>query len=159
MNLKRYLRPACIVALVLGILLFFNGKSRRDYSSEHTPTQPSLIQEFHRLGPADRDRVLYIVVDEDGAYIGRDRFNVRTFADAFKVTVRDLKPDFIFVCGTDLVRFGDLVAVYDPVQKMYPETSTVGTKSLPVGTRIGPIIVRDHRWQYLDVLWAGSLSD
>jgi hypothetical protein len=89
-----------------------------------------------------------VIVDQDGVYIGEEASFVTTFDSFFKQHAETLKPDYVIVCGTDLARFGDMIKVYDSVQRAFPNTSTMGTRSFVIGTRFNAIVVHEHPWEY-----------
>ncbi|MGD1030926.1 MAG: hypothetical protein ABSA05_07255, partial [Opitutaceae bacterium] len=129
-HLKRYLGPICVSLVVFGLLAFIKGGIPKTTKPEDKSQLSALLMQFSKSGPRPHDRVLYIVVDEDAAYINNDRLEFPIFSDLLRAKARELKPDYTMTLATDLAHFGKIVQVYDSVRNVFGVPGEIGTRPL-----------------------------
>lgn len=91
-------------------------------------------------------RILNVVVEEDGAYIGKEFIPFLLFDKYLKEHRVEFRANYAIVVGTENARYGSAVQVYDMVRSDLRVPSTIETRVLPVGTRREAIEVRRNRW-------------
>jgi len=91
-------------------------------------------------------RILNVVVEEDGAYIGKEFIPFLLFEKHLKEHREELRANYVIVGGTENARYGSAVQVYDAVRSVLRVPSTIETRVLPVGTRREAIEVRRNMW-------------
>lgn len=89
-------------------------------------------------------RVLHVVVESDGAYIGEEFIPFLLFETYLNEHRRELRANYVVVVGTENAKFGSAVQVYDQVRGILKVPSTIETRVLPVGSRLPAIEVRDN---------------
>ena len=93
-------------------------------------------------------RALYVIVEEDGIYVGKEFVPFLLFDRYLRDNGPTLRPDCAIVLGTDSVRYGKVVEVYDRIRSIYSIHVSLPTRPVPTGTRRGAIEVHEHFWQY-----------
>lgn len=93
-------------------------------------------------------RILNVVVEEDGAYIGKEFMPFLLFEKHLKEHRGDLRASYVIVVGTENARYGSAVRIYDAVRSVLRVPSTIETRVLPVGTRREAIEVRRNSWGF-----------
>jgi hypothetical protein len=91
-------------------------------------------------------RVLNVIVEDDGAYIGKEFIPFILFEKYLKEHRSDLRANYVIVVGTESARYGSAVQVYDLARSILKVPSTIETRVLPNGTRRDAIEVRNHSW-------------
>jgi len=143
-TMTRYLGPACVSGVFLAGLLMTKGPTsvipipRTDHSASN-------LRYLYRLPGG---RILYVVVEEKGVYVGDVVVPFDAFDSFLKEEIKIFKPDGAIVYGTDLARYAEVVRVYTSVSKQLPGYATLDTFSHAVGTRRGPIEIHEHSWEY-----------
>jgi hypothetical protein len=125
-TMKRYMIPAVIALLAIGIF-FASG-----YLG--SPRSPAHKTELESIS-LPHGRILYIVVDEDGIYIGKEAIPVLGLRDYLIGHRSMLKPDYAVVCGTTHSRFGNAVQAIDAIRAILKVPYMLETRALPDGTR------------------------
>jgi hypothetical protein len=80
-------------------------------------------------------KVLYVVIDVDGAYFGSKRFDVRFAKDAVNTILKEEKIRNLVIYGTDVARYGDVIELYAAIDPTLIRWSTFSLKSLAAGSR------------------------
>ncbi|MBI2513601.1 MAG: hypothetical protein HYV96_16675 [Opitutae bacterium] len=92
--------------------------------------------------------MLYIVVEPDGVYIGKERVPPDEFADYLRARTRLFSPDYFIIAGTDAAQFGDVVRAFDAARGTFRVDYMMETRPLPTGTRRPRIRVAQNFWDY-----------
>ena len=91
-------------------------------------------------------RILNIVVEEDGAYIGKEFIPFPLF-DKYLTEHRAMwRANYVIVGGTEYARYGAAVRVYDAVRNVLRVPSSIETRALPSGTRRDAIEIRRNSY-------------
>lgn len=116
------------------------------YSPNHRPIdqQVEAIEIVDMAG----GRILNVVVEADGAYIGKEFIPFLLFEKYLKEHRREFRASYVIVVGTENAKFGSAVQVYDQVRGILKTPSTIETRVLRVGTRRPAIEVRENTLRY-----------
>ena len=109
------------------------------------PEAPSVAGEIV-FSPRPVGRILHVVVEEDGAYIGKEFIPFLIFDRYLSEHRAELRPNYVIVIGTESARYGSAVQVYDLVRSILRVPSTIETRVLPAGTRRPAIEIRNRAW-------------
>ena len=93
-------------------------------------------------------RVLYVVVEKEGVYVGDAMVPITAFEEFLKREGSTLRPNYALVCGTDMARYGDVVKAYGAIRGVFKIPAMIEPVAAVVGTRRGPIEVHEHFWEY-----------
>lgn len=97
---------------------------------------------------APHGRVLSIVVEREGAFVGEICIPHRELAGYLQSHRAQLAPDYVIVAGTEEATYGDFATTFTAVRSVFRGVgATTETRSLPVGTR-RPRLIRIHGWGY-----------
>lgn len=141
--IKKYFGPACVsVALICALRL--TGRSPQKPVQGPVSADAAEYEEI----VLSRRRVLYVVVEERGVYLGEEFVHFSVFESWLKERGDSLKPDFVKVLGADLARYGQVVQIYVSVQKILMVPVIIDTKPVVIGTRRGPIEVHERGSEY-----------
>jgi hypothetical protein len=136
--MKKYLLPGLVAVFVL-VGLFATGYVQIG-KKRPSGTEESVI----KIVEAPHGRVLCVVVDDDGYYVGEEFIPFVLFRKYLQERGRDLKPDYAIVCGTESSRFGRAVDALDAVRAILKIKATMETTAIRDGTRRDPIEIREH---------------
>jgi hypothetical protein len=139
---KSYLLPACAATLVAGGALTYCSNFSKPAAVPRPKEAQSQVLEL------PHGRVLYVVVEEEGVYVGDDFVTFGDFENFLKGKVRALHPDFAKVGGTETARYGKVIQVYAAVRNVLSISATLETSPFERGFRRGPIEVHEHSWEY-----------
>lgn len=139
-QLKRYLVPSLIVALLL-LGLALAGYIRPKSDPKKKPVEYEVPQLPH-------GRVLYVVVEEDGIYVGQEFVAFPLFPKFLEEGGRKLKPEYALVLGTEGTRYGRVAEVFNSIKDVLKISASIVTTPTPNGTRRGPIEVHENWWLY-----------
>jgi hypothetical protein len=142
-KLRAYAGPAC-VSVALFVALYHC--QRPTFQSEHTA--PVLSTKDPQEIELPHGRVLYVIVEENGVYVGDDFIDFSLFESFLQSNGHKLQPDYFMVFGTDLARYGKIVQIYACLRNKLGISGTMQTLSVPVSTRRPAIEVHDHHWEY-----------
>jgi hypothetical protein len=137
--MKKYLLPAFIAVLILGGL-FVTGNIHGGKKKPAEVAQPEEI----KIIEVPHGRVFYVVVDNDGIYVGQEFIPFILFGKFLKERGGELKPDYAIVCGTESSRFGRAVEALDSIRANLKIKATIETRAIPDGTRRDPIEIHEH---------------
>ena len=140
--MKKYLLPALVAALILGGVFAvgeIHGRARGVEVAQSDEVKMIALP---------HGRVLYVVVDNDGFYVGQEFVPFILFGKFLKEHAGELKPDYAIVCGTESSRFGRAVEAIDAIRANLKIHYTMETRAMADGTRRGPIEVHEHDWEY-----------
>ena len=93
-------------------------------------------------------RVLYVVVDSDGYYVGDEFVSFLLLDKYLKEHAEELRPDYCIVCGTRSCRYGHVVEALDSLRGDFKVYSTVMPQAVPDGTRYRAIEHHENWWEY-----------
>ena len=141
--IKKYFGPVC-VSVLLFCALFLTGRSPQ---KPVQGTTSAVATEYEEIVLSHR-RVLYVVVEEKGVYLGDEFVPFSLFESWLKERRDTLNPDFVKILGADLARYGQVVQVFGSVRKILMVPAIIDTKPVVIGTRRGPIEVYEHHWEY-----------
>jgi len=96
-------------------------------------------------------RVLYVVVEEEGAYLGEEFVPIELFENKIEKEYRYKEISYVFLLGTDSARYGSVVTAYTALLKQLDVPTEIFTINVKSGTRRGPIEVYERAWDYY--LW------
>jgi hypothetical protein len=136
---RKYLLPAAGAALI--IVIAFLAGSYRSRVEAPGEKQPEIVSLPH-------GRVLYVVAEKEGAYVGDEFVPYPTFEQFIKDRARFFSPDYVMVLGTAEARYGDVASAFAAVHSATHAPGTIVTRPIPVGTRRPVIAVREHFWEY-----------
>ena len=140
---KLYLLPVCFSASFF-VALIVMGRS----SPNRTLAPRSETSSESEVVALPHGRVLYLIVEESGVFVGDVRVPFSAF-ESFLLSHRmEFRADFVKVLGADLARYGQAVEVYTTVRNVLKVPATIDTVPVPIGTRRGPIEVHAHHWEY-----------
>jgi len=88
-----------------------------------------------RIVKMPHGKVLYVVVDGDGIYLGNTRFDLPGAKAGVGALLREQKIRNLVIYATDLARYGDVIELYGSVDRKFMRWSTFSFRSLPIGTR------------------------
>ena len=91
-------------------------------------------------------RILNVVIEADGAYIGEEFIPLILLEKYFKEHRADLGANYVIVFGTESARYGSAVQAYDLARSILKLPSTIEPRVLPNGTRLEAIEVRKRGW-------------
>jgi len=138
MRLKSYLFPSAIAALVLAAS-FVAGEfaGARQLVRYPEPLKPQPVSE------SPHGRILHVVVDQDGIYIGDRLVFFDDFHDYLIGYAREMHPDSAVVCGTRSSRFGRVAEALGTIRAVLNITATMETRTFADGTRQEAVEVRE----------------
>jgi len=139
----KYLFQLTIAMLVLAGVFVFGGLWLRDEPVRKKERDDSPVIVFFPHG-----RVLYVVVENDGAYIGEEFIPFLLFDQFIKDHKRTLAPDYFIVIGTSEARYGNAVEVFASLRKIIGVDGTMRTYPAEPGTRRPAIASYRHCWDY-----------
>jgi hypothetical protein len=144
--MKKYLLPAFVAVLILGgVFVAGNIHGRMHKSTGVAQTDEIKHREVIEFA---HGRVLYVVVDNDGIYVGQEFIPFILFDKFLKEHGGELKPDYAIVYGTESSRFGRAVEAIDSIRANLKIKVTMVTRAVPDGTRRGPIEFHENFWEY-----------
>ena len=127
--MKKYLIPALVAVAILGGL-FLSGRIPGTKKESAKPAESEVVKIAIPHG-----RVLCVVVDDDGLYVGREFIPFILFRKFLSERGRSYKADYAFICGTESARFGRAVEALDAIRAVLKINATMETRSMPNGTR------------------------
>lgn len=136
-----FLAPAVGIACFLALYLLDDRRSSWRDARIADESEPEICEFPH-------GRVLYVIVEPEGVYIGEERISFENFPDYLKTRKRTLSPDFFIIAGTDTARYGDVVSVFGTLRATFRAGYMLETRSLPLGTRRPRIRVAENYWDY-----------
>ena len=139
-NFRRYFVPAIVAATLLTgfiVLMSIGGKYVKPFPKE----DEDLIE-------LPNGRVMYVVVEEEGAYIGDILIKFSDFGNQIGPYSKALKPDYFIVMGTNEARYGHFAEVYVAIKGALKIPGAVDTRAFDAGTRRPAIAVHRHFWEY-----------
>ncbi len=122
---------ASISAIIIGGIIWFFAASKPDVHPRHvhaTESEEEVIQ-------IPSGRVLYVVVDRDGIYLGTQRFDLSAAKVAIASLLKEQKIPNLIIYGTDLARYGDVIELYGGIDPSLIRWSTFSFRPLTIGTR------------------------
>lgn len=135
------LAPAVVIACFLAVYLLDDRPSEWREARFPDESEQEIIEFPH-------GRVLYVIVEPEGVYIGAERISFEGFSDYLKARKRTLSPDFFIIAGTDTARYGDVVNAFITLRAVLRVGYMLETRPLPTGTRRARIRVAEHYWDY-----------
>ncbi len=82
-----------------------------------------------------RGRVLYVVVDQDGVYLGTQRIERRFAKAAIETLLKKERIRNLLISATDLARYGDVVELYASIDRSLLTWISFSTRAETIGTR------------------------
>jgi len=137
-KLKTYLLPGLAAAILLGgffVVGTYLGDSRGKRSRGASEGESERVEVLE----LPHGRILYVVVGEDGCFLGQELVPFDRLRRYLNDHAAEWGPDYVIVCGTDRSNFGRVVETLDSVRTVFKVPSTMETRTLPEGTRRGPI--------------------
>lgn len=80
-------------------------------------------------------KVLYVVVDKDGVYLGEKKFDLAGAKVGIVALLKEQKIPNLIIYGTDLARYGDVIELYGGIDPLLIRWSTFSFRPLAIGTR------------------------
>lgn len=117
------------VALMLG-LLYLASRIEGGARTAQQEQEPEL-----HLRVVPHGRVLFVVVDQDGVYLGPERLTVEQGVLTINAFLREHEIRNLVVYGTDLARYGEAVRLFAGIDQKLLRWSQLATRPLPIGSR------------------------
>lgn len=133
-RLKNYAVPVLLTVLFFVAGIFYVEDTHKRVSPAEIVTLP-------------HDRVLYVVCEQEGAYIGEEFVSFPGFEQFVKEHKTDLNPDYVIVAGTPDSRYGDVAAVFTALHRITGSPGTIETQPVPSGTRRPAVAILEHSRQ------------
>jgi hypothetical protein len=93
-------------------------------------------------------RVLYVIVEREGVYLGEKFVPFPDFEKFLKDNQATLRPQHARVLGTESATYGNFISVFSTIRNTLKIPATINTAALEPGTRRGPIEVHENFWEY-----------
>ena len=149
MDYKRYVLPGILTGVLFGALLGSSFLSEFFKRKPPAKEEPALeIAHVPQIVHLPHGRVLYIVIEEDGFYLGKECVPFSELQKYLSDHQFQLKPDYVLICGISGAPFGRAVEALEATRSVFKVPYTVDTITVPEGTRRGPIEVHEHPWEY-----------
>jgi hypothetical protein len=130
MSAKRYVVPAVVsAALVLGAFYLGERFGGAGYSVEAKRESVTEAVTF------PHGRTVYLIVDRDGVYVGKEYSPIILLDRFLEHTVRPLDADYAMVIGTNDAKYGDVVTVFDALRAHFSFPENIETRPVAAGTR------------------------
>ena len=153
MNIRRYLFPALLSALLLAAV-FIAGNLSPSLVSRKRPvdglapertkiTMPEMPPDEPKV-QIPHARVLCAVVEDDGIYIGEEFVPFLLFHKTLEDHANEWKADCAIVGGTTSSRFGRVTEAIDTVRAVLRVPVMMETMTMPDGARRIPITIHDY---------------
>ena len=142
---RQYLLPALLAAAILAAVLVAGSWWLR--RAEHVPKHASGWPDPESVS-LPGGRVLYVVVDTDGYYVGEDFVPFFQLDSFLKRRASQLDPNYGIVCGTQSSRYGHVVEALDAVRANFRIYATIRSEAIPNGMRRGAIEQHRNWWDY-----------
>jgi hypothetical protein len=139
MHLKQYRIPAVAAALIFAALFAVGG-----LIVKHEQERVQTLETTYLA----HGRALYVVVEEEGAYVGDEFVPFHLFNEFMKDHASVLRPDYAIVIGTKDARYGHVAEVFASIYGAVHVPGTIETRLAPVGTRRPAIAVHKNFWEY-----------
>jgi hypothetical protein len=120
------------VVLMLGGLVIAGGAV---FGLQIGRKRPETVDKIE-IGMTLHGRVLNVVVEDDGIYIGDEYVPFLLFRDFLIGNAKRLSPDSVIVYGTTTARFGQVVGALDACRAELKIYCTMGTRTIPANTRL-----------------------
>jgi hypothetical protein len=138
-GVRKYLVPAVIAALTIAAAIFAGSFWSRAEAPREKP--PELVSVRH-------GRVLYVVAEKEGAYVGEEFVPYPMFEKFIKDRARVFAPDYFIVLGTDEARYGDVASAFLALHSATHAPGTIATQTVPIGTRRPVVAAGGRFWDY-----------
>ncbi len=99
------------------------------------PATPPVEPTIEHLAALPHGKVLYVVVDYDGAYLDTQRIEFAHARHVVSTMLREQKIRNLIIYGTDRARYGDVVEIYAGIQADLLRYSSFSFRALPTGSR------------------------
>jgi len=116
---------------IAGVIWFF-AASKPVIQPKHVHESRSEDEELIAI---PHGKVLYVVVDKDGVYLGEKKFDLGGAKVAIAALLKEQKIPNLIIYGTDLARYGDVIELYGGFDPSLIRWSTFSFRPLTIGTR------------------------
>lgn len=123
---------AIVSSLAIAGVIWFFAASKPVVHAKHVRES---LGEGEQVFQIPHGKVLYVVVDRDGVYLGEKRFDLAGAKVGIAALLKEQKIRNLVIYGTDLARYGDVVELYGSFDPSLLRWSTFSFRSLPIGTR------------------------
>lgn len=114
-----------------GVFWFLAGQTSAA-PEKHVHEATGMEVEFLGMAPG---KVLYVVVDKDGVYLGDTHFDLAGAKTGIRALLKEQKIKNLVIYGTIVARYGDVIELRDSIDPALVRHSTLSVRPLSPGTR------------------------